>query len=192
MISETRTTAPTEKPVLLEELQDHLRIDGADDEAYLHTLLEAATDYAEDALNRALVTQTWTRYLDRFPAVPIIELDHAPLQSVTSIKYTPNGGSPTTFSSDNYIVDTGSDPGRVVLARNVQWPSSVLQAAKGVEIIYVAGFGTRNAVPEWAKQLIKMICSNWYFHRDAVLTGTISKVSDMAAQSLINAHRIYT
>lgn len=166
MIAMKRTTEPTEQPVLLEELKDHVRVDGADDEAYLHALIYAATAKFENDTHRACCTQTWTLNLDAFPSSGTIRLYRPPLASVTSIKYTPDGGVQATVSSDDYIVDTASEPGRIVLNDGVTWPSATLQSANGVEIIYVAG-AAREDVPELWKQAIRFLASLWYWNRES-------------------------
>lgn len=189
MIALKRTTAPTEQPVLLEELKDHLRVDGSDDDAYLHSLIYAATEYVEGVVGRSMVTQTWTLGLDSFPVGNTIWLYKPPLVSVTSLKYTNSAGDQTTFSSDNYHVDTLSEPGRIVLKHNVSWPSATLQTANAVEIIYVAG-SARNLVPEKLRHAVKFLAAHWYENRETV---TDAKLSDapLAVESLIASEKVH-
>jgi uncharacterized phiE125 gp8 family phage protein len=186
MIALKRTTDPTEQPVLLEELKDHLRIDGADDDAYLHSLIYGATARFEDDTHRAVCTQTWTYNLDRFPSGDTLWLYRPPLASVTSVKYTPNGGIAQTFDSDSYIVDTASEPARIVLNDGYSWPSSTLQAANGVEVIYVCGMA-REDVPDLWRQAIKFLAAHWYENRESttdVRTNPVTQTYESIVESI--------
>jgi uncharacterized phiE125 gp8 family phage protein len=52
-----------------------------------------------------------------------------------------------------------------VLRFNSIWPQTVLRAAKGIEIQFVAGFGDASAVPDDIKMALKLIVANLYENR---------------------------
>src|SRR4051812_21902860 len=106
-----QTVAPVAEPVLLAEAKQHLRVDGAYDDALINRLIGSAREYAERETRRQLLTSTYKLTLDYFPgrcwtltneALPrekaweygryfhdrAILLPRPPLQSVTSIVYT--------------------------------------------------------------------------------------------------------
>jgi hypothetical protein len=60
-------TPPSVEPVTAAEAKLHARVDITDDDALFASLITAARRYCETALKSALVTQTWTLYLDGFP-----------------------------------------------------------------------------------------------------------------------------
>lgn len=155
-----RVVAPLVEPISLTEVKDYLRIDGNDSDSTLSPLIISAREYCEDYQNRALITQTWELTLDSFPD-NLIRVPRPPLQSVVSIKYKDELGIEATISSSDYIVDTDSEPGRIVLAAGKTWPSLTLQPINGVKIRYVAGYGDNAAdVPQKTKDAMLMYIAN--------------------------------
>jgi len=147
------TTAPAVEPITLTEVKRHLRIkyDDADTHNELTLLIQAAREHIEFLTGRALVQQTRTINYAQWPASGVFELPYAPLQSVTKIDYTDVEGTTTTFSTANYSVDTGSEPGRIVLGYNKTWPTSTLHPEDlPIEIEYVCGYApTTDSPPDY-------------------------------------------
>ena len=186
----TIVTPPAVEPVTLAEAKLHLRVDLDDDDAYITGLIIAARDYAETVTNRALVTQTWDLVLDGFPSENHIDVPMPRLQSVTHVKYYDTAGTDYTFAAASYIVDTDTEPGRVVLSYGESWPSTTLQPANGVKVRFVAGYGLAVAVPEEIKVAIKLILANMYENREPVVVGTIASKLPMAVDSLLSHHSV--
>ena len=182
-----RTTDPVGTPVLLEEMKDHLRVDHEDDEALIHALLYAATQYVEDATGRSLVTQTWKLTMSALPTSTCVRLPMPPLASVTSVKYTPVGGSEQTFASSNYTVWTAAE--QLCLNDGVSWPSSTVEAG-GVVFEFVTG-ATRETVSEMDKIMVKLLCAHWYLNRETVIVGTISSELEFTMSTLINTNKSF-
>lgn len=91
-------TAPALEPLERSDVKDHLRITATDEHDLLDAMIVAARRYAEDiGTHRQLLTATWRRTLDHFPAV--IELPRPPLQAVTSIKYVDSNGTIQTLGA---------------------------------------------------------------------------------------------
>lgn len=61
-------TGPAVEPVSLAELKLHARIDGADEDALLSSLIVSARQYVSEATRRALVTETWSLTIDGWPS----------------------------------------------------------------------------------------------------------------------------
>src|SRR3990167_2941814 len=57
-----------------------------EDDTLLGYLITAAREYVEDFTGRALISQTWNAYLDKFP-LEFIELPKPELRSVSFVKY---------------------------------------------------------------------------------------------------------
>ena len=189
-------TAPTVEPVTLSDARLHLKIPSAEtsDDTYITALIVVARRSVERFQGRALINQTWDYYLDRFPIATSladghdrwIEVPRPPLSSVTHVKYTPEGGALTTFASSNYTVDTASTPGRIVLKRTADWPSTVLEITNGVVIRFIAGYGAAAAnVPENTVHALKMLVSHLYENREVVAIGSSVVPIPMAIQSLL-------
>jgi len=133
-------TSPAAFPVTLTEAKAHLNVDHSDHDVYIRTLIRSATGKAEQYLHRRLVTQTWKYYLDAWPYWASFRLPFGRLQSVTSIKYKDEDGDESTFSSDDYIVDTQSEPGIVELGYQKSWPDGTLYPNNPIKIEFVCGY----------------------------------------------------
>ena len=58
------TTAPTAEPITMGEAKEYAKIEIADDDQLIHTLVRSARVYVEGYLRRALITQTITMTVD--------------------------------------------------------------------------------------------------------------------------------
>ena len=177
-------TAPASEPVVLSEMKSHLRVDLADDDALITGLISAAREYVEGAARRALVTQTWRLSLPGWPEDDEIGLPRPPLQSVSSLVYVDVDGAQTTWPSSNYIVDIDSQPGRLVLAPNISWPSVTLYPVNPVQITFVAGYGS-GLVPTHYLQAIRLLVGHWYENREATDAGQPVREIPLAVESLL-------
>lgn len=184
---------PTREPVDIEGADGakaHLRVDGIDEDGQISAIITAAREFCEDFQARAFVTQTLELTLDAWPAGSCIKIPRPPLQSVVSVTYTDKDGVDATWDPSNYVVDAKSQPGRIALAYGKSWPSVTLQPVNGVTIRYVAGYGDAAKVPKKIRQAMLLLVGHWNEHREAVLTGTISKEIELAATALLNQGRI--
>ena len=165
------TTQPTSEPITLDEAKEHLHIVHSNEDVFITGLIMAARIHCENIARRAFVTRSYTAYSDCWPRY-VFELPYPPLVSVTSIKYYDDEGSAAaTFSSSNYYVDTNSEPGRVALINNADWPDVTLREINGVEIIYVAGYSDADDVPETYKAAIKLVLADLYENREGLTVG---------------------
>lgn len=174
-------TAPTFEPVTLAEAKAHCRIDTSDDNALVERLIKTARQHLEGNygwLNRALVTQTFELYLDRFPG-NAIKVPMPPLQSIVSVKYDDADGNEQTVAAGDYDVDSVSEPGWVVPKRTFAWPSTY-DAINAVRVRFTAGWPENGAspsvaqTPEPIKQAILLMVADMYEMRETFVTGTIA------------------
>ena len=144
-----------------------LRIDHSTEDALILEMLKASRREVERFCGRQLINSTRIWRLDRFPSDGVIRLDRPPLSSVTSITYVDTAGATQTWATDQYDVDTDSEPGRITLAYNQSLPSDVRGgAANVVTITYVVGYGAAGEnVPETFKVAIKSLVAGTYEHR---------------------------
>ncbi|VAX28193.1 hypothetical protein MNBD_NITROSPINAE05-808, partial [hydrothermal vent metagenome] len=125
-------TPPASEPVTLGEAKSYLRISDADDDAFITALITAIRERFESFALRSVITQTWTLWLDGFPAANkkgapgdgnfelpvshfdavkrVLEIPRPRLLSVAFIKTYDTENSATVFASSNYFVDTASSP----------------------------------------------------------------------------------
>jgi len=115
-------------------------VDISDDDTYIAGLVTAARVFWESMQGRALVLQTLDLVLDEWPQGDAILLPRSPLRSVASITYVDSDGITNTMSSGDYVVDTASEPGRVVLDYSESWPSETLRPGGAITVRYRAGY----------------------------------------------------
>lgn len=163
----------------------------SDEDSELTIILSAVRKNREQMLYRKLITQTLQIYFEDFPDGDVLELPYAaPLQSVTSLKYTDIDDVETTFSSDNYYVDTIEEPGRIVLKYGVSWPSVNLRPYKPIVVECVVGYGDNASdVPEPIKLNMLCIIGDAYLNRQESIEKTLSKISFV--ENLLNQYVIW-
>lgn len=154
-----RTTGPGDDPVTLAEAKAKLRLTGTTHDEELTRQLKAATELTEQATARAIITQSYTVYLDKFPEDPIL-LHRKPIQSVTSIKYQDEDDVQQTLASSVYIFDQHRR--EITLDYNQTWPN-VLEQRNAIEILYVAGYGDASAVPSAIKEAVLCLTAAMFY-----------------------------
>ena len=175
-------TPPDEDAITLAEAKEYLRIDTDDEDADIRRMLNAATTEAQRTTDRPFVTATYQLGLNGFPyngcsAFPgRIEFPNAPLQSITSIKYTDTDGNEQTVDAADYIVNTAGQPGFVDPAFGTAWPTAQL-IADSVRIVFVCGYGDDGSyLPEDLSYAIKLMTSHFYENREIVSTDSMTEV----------------
>jgi uncharacterized phiE125 gp8 family phage protein len=164
-------TGPATEPVTATEVKLYSRVFTAVEDSLVDIWIRAGREAAEWFQHRAYITQTIELAYDYWPP-SVILFPRCPLVSVTSVNYYDEDGTENTFSSDNYQVDTRHTPGRLLLNKNITWPTTQLRSGAGVVITYVAGFGTADDVPRSVKDAIMLYCAYRYENRIAE-DGTI-------------------
>ena len=158
------TTAPVNLPVTLDEAKTQANIDDdfTDDDALILGYVRTATDDVENNTGRALITRTYTLFLDDWPKgagkdtiwegwregaettllspVRALDLPRPPLIAVTSISTFDDSDVETTYAATNYFVDNVTQPGRVVLRKSAAAPNPD-RVASGVKMVFTAGYG---------------------------------------------------
>jgi uncharacterized phiE125 gp8 family phage protein len=106
------TAAPAVEPISLAETKAHLRIDASDEDSLLTSLITAARMFVERTLSLALITESWSLYLDGWPRSGTIVFPIQPVQAVTAVRVYDPDDSPTVVNSETYSVDVLSEPAR--------------------------------------------------------------------------------
>lgn len=134
----TRRLTITAEPVTLAEVKALIPILGTDHDARITTLISALRLEAEQITGRSLATSTWQTKLDAFPDE--ITLLWPVIVSVQSVVYVDKNAATQTLGASLYVVDTHSEPGRIVRATNTDWPETY-DTPNAVTINYTAGYG---------------------------------------------------
>ena len=125
----------------VDDAKTWLRVDHDDDDDLIAMLLVAARRMAQRFTRRAIGEQQWRLTLDAFPEDGgAIELPLPPLVSVDGVQYVDTSGETVAMEEGvDYIVDTSSCPGRIVLpSSRGGWPAT--KSTPGAVIIeYTCG-----------------------------------------------------
>jgi len=186
----TIDTVPTIEPITRALFKEHGRIVIDDDDDYIDNLIKTARRQVEQITGRALITQTWIYYMDGWPRSNYFELPYPPLQSVTSVKYLESDATVSTWSSSEYIVDTDSEPGRIVLDYGESFPSEALLPSNPIYTEFKCGYGDdRLDVPDDIRHAMLMLCAHYYEMREPTITGTILTPVPDTVDRLLADHR---
>lgn len=185
------TTEPATEPITTAQAKAHARIDISDDDALVDLYITAARKFFEHQTRRALITQSWTYTLERFPPgqTPII-IPIPPVISITSIKYYDTDGVQQTWNSALYDLDSTSEPARVRPAWNETYPVTRAQM-NAVEIIFACGYGDASDVPELYKTAIKEIVHLYYERRLPVAQARLMTIP-LSCQAIIDQAEVGT
>ncbi len=77
----------------------------------------------------------------------------------------------TVTTATNYLTDINSDPGKVVLAYGINWPTETLYPMNPICIEYVCGYGTPDDIPEIIKLGMKVDLTNMFENRTSYIKG---------------------
>jgi uncharacterized phiE125 gp8 family phage protein len=174
---------PADEPVSLADAKLYLRIDSADEDALIATLVTAARLLIEAASGRFLVTQGWRLVLDRWPSGGRIALPLSPVQAVAAARVAQGAGW-TALGPGMLALEPG-DPPILALAGPVPHPTT---ARGGIAIELTAGYGPPSAVPLPLKQAILVLVARWYEGRGDVAQGMDARLPG-EAMALIAAYR---
>lgn len=182
---------PGIEPISLDEAKLHLRVDSADEDALITTLIKAARQQAEHELGRALITQTWELRLDAFPSSEI-RLAMPTVRSIESIKYLDAMGAEQTVPSADYALDAATTPGWVLLASGASWPSTY-DGANAVRVRFTAGYGTAGTdVPANVIAWMLLQIGALYKQREAFAVGqTVAELPSRFTAALLASERVY-
>jgi uncharacterized phiE125 gp8 family phage protein len=168
----TVTTGPTGRPVDWATFKAHARLDSDDEQTIGETYLDAAADYAADALGGSLMAQTITAvyYAEDVPhpspfhvvtCRPTLPLPRGPVTAVTSVTDA-DGTAVTAYD----LVRIGhSDRLRI----NVGWKAPLT-------VVYTAGYANAAAVPAAIRAAILMHAATLYENRESVSDRTKTPV----------------
>lgn len=182
------TGAPAAEPVSLDEAKAHLKIDHADEDVMLASLMLTARLNIEQALSLALITQAWTYHLDQWPKVRVVALPLSPLQAVAAVRVKKADGVSELIPPTSYMVDLVSKPPRLIWNKGERRDPGVI--AGGIEIDLTVGFGASGAsVPAPLKHAILMLTAHWYEHRTPGANGANDVRIPAAVSDLIQPFR---
>jgi uncharacterized phiE125 gp8 family phage protein len=183
------TSDPTSEPVTVAEAKAHLRVDAANEDTLIASLILTSRLHVETALGLALLTQSWQLLLDRWPPEKDLQLPLRPLQSIDAVRVFPAEGAATVIDPSDYLADTASVPPRLIRT-GVIWPQPG-KAANGVEIDFTAGYGASAAdVPAPIRQALLLLIAHWYERREPIEVGSPETIVPAVVSDLLEPYRM--
>lgn len=184
-------TGPSVEPITLAEAKLHLRVEHDADDSLISIYITAAREQAEHITGRALISQTWERVLDAFPALEI-ELGMPPVQAVSSITYLDATGATQTVSPANYALDNTTLPGWVLPAATYSWPATA-DTVNAVRVAFTCGYGASGAsVPGAVRNWMLLHIGAAYRTRESFVHGqSVSELPNRYADALLDRLRTY-
>jgi uncharacterized phiE125 gp8 family phage protein len=183
------TSGPSVEPVSLDEAKRHCRVDGDAEDMLLSSLILAARLHVERSLDLALISQSWSLYLDRWPDASFVELPLSPLISVNAVRLYSPTDSFVTIDPGLFAVDAASRRPRIARHEGQSWPLPG-RTVNGIEIAFTAGYGTAaDDVPMPVRLAIKMLVAHWFEAREPVLLGESADPVPSTVASLIAPYR---
>lgn len=162
---------PALEPITLADAKLHCRVDHDSEDMLISSLILAARLHVERHLDLALISQSWSLYLDRWPDAPYVELPLAPLISVDAIRIYDPAGDVVSFAPSLFITDTASRRPRLARSEGQSWPQPG-RSVNGIEIAFTAGYGeAAEDVPMPVRQAIRMLVADWYQRREPAPFG---------------------
>ena len=183
------TAGPAVEPVTLAEAKAHLRVDTSADDTLIASLIVTSRLNVEAAVGLALITQSWSYFLDAWSRGPALRLPLRPVQSIAAVRLYDDSGVVTTLGPDTYLLDGAGSPARLVRKGALAWlkPGRV---ANGIEVAFTAGYGNAAAdVPGPIRQAILLLTAHWYDHRSPLEVGPLAHPVPDAVAELLNPYR---
>jgi uncharacterized phiE125 gp8 family phage protein len=183
------TSAPALEPVSLAEAKAHLRIDASAEDALVQSLIVTSRLHIEAALGLALITQSWSYFLDRWPKAGRIVLPLRPIAAVSHICVWSEDGTSETLDPAAFLLDGQGMPPRLV-ARSGIADASSMRPANGIEIGFTAGFGASvEDVPATIRHALLLLVAHWYEHREPVEIGVGINAVPVMVSDLLAPYR---
>lgn len=151
-------TAPAVLPVSVSDVKKALRIDSADDDDVIETLIQAAVDYYEGwtgILGICLVEQTWRQGFDRFERSLCLPL--GPVIQPVSVSWRNAAGQVSTVPAVNYSLETSAGGQSQIRFLNGYVRPSDLYESAAVLVEYRAGWPAVDEKPTVPKDICTAI-----------------------------------
>lgn len=153
---------PTSEPVTLDEVKQHLRLTGADDDALLSLMISTAREMAEDKTGRAIMPQTWEAAYSGFDDELILPC--SPLINVIEVRYLDPDGAWQVLAQSGYQIDIHATPESLFPGIGASWPQTRAQR-NAVVIQFRAGYESAQAVPARLRNWILLFITTLYENR---------------------------
>lgn len=161
MISSRLVTSPTSEPLTLQQVRDHLRIIGTDEDDYLTELIAAARAEFEELTGRQIMEATWEFTLSGFREY--VALPIAPIQEITAIQYydTLNIATPLLVPNAYFRMQYG------LPYAYFSYPYyEVYDRHDAIKITAKAGYAEGSRELPAIRRIVLLMIGDWYVNRE--------------------------
>jgi len=192
----TITVYPVGFPVTLQEAKDFMRVTSTAEDDLIQAYIETATEQLESYTGQYFIERTVNGDFSNFLVAykteiyPFVKLRRAPLKSVTSVQVS-SGGS--FIDQDFQIKKHNHGFSRILFP---SFDTSLDDIPYPLQIVFVAGYGDSDAVPERIKTAIKEYVNFLYRNRgdclDPGACGVLNQSGGIPPQikALVSSYRI--
>lgn len=194
------TSAPAAEPLTLVQAKAHLRVEVADDDALITTLISAAREWSQQYTGRLWITQTWRIGIPQCEVEELYELDGLalplhPVQSAT-VTYYDESDAAQTLAGSSYYLDVFGEAARVVLKSSVTPPIVNTDRPTPIYVDAVCGYGASAAsIPSGLREALQasmlLQIGTLYAQREELVVGTIAAApAPVACERLLGPYRL--
>jgi uncharacterized phiE125 gp8 family phage protein len=181
-----RKTTTYARPLDLEKLKLHLKVDGIEEDAYISDLAIAASALWEERVGQAVMEAEYVSIVSRFSS--LVGGLRGPVSAIQQVRFWAETGAEVSLDASAY----GLSSLRADAVLFPGWQSYRLYpaAAEPIVITYLAGAKTTDDVPPLIQQFIRLTVAHWYENRQEVIPGVngVQQIP-LGAQTLIDLER---
>lgn len=183
MVSEPEVlAAPTAEPVTLDDVKPYRRVDSADEDVLLNSMIVAARERVEEFTRLALINRTVRFTFQGFGRG--LQIPAWPVVSIEAVRYVAPDGSEQVLPTDHYTL-TRTKPRWIVPAYGLTWPA-IRPHWNAVSVDVVVGHGDAPAaVPQVFRTAIQLIVGTLDEQRETFMAGR--SVTDMPGIAKVEA-----
>ena len=115
----------------------------------------------------------------------IVNINKAPVTSVTSVTYYDDNNDLQTLSASNWEADVLGNPARFRL-KSIP---SVYDRMGALQVYFTCGYSSADLVPKDIKQALLLIIGHLYENRQDVVTGTQVNEMPLASRYIMEKYR---
>lgn len=172
-------TAASAEPVSLAEAKQHLRVDFADDDALITSLIAAATLHAQAMVQRRFVRQEVEWVIDGWRQRILLPIAPVAIDGVVSIRYADWASQALQeMPADMYVVQPYGSSVSIIPSYSTFWPPVFAVAPEPVVIRFVVGDDVKDVAPN-VSAAIKLIVGHLYENRQSVIAGSAVQVVEL-------------
>jgi uncharacterized phiE125 gp8 family phage protein len=186
---QVRVITPPQRPLTLDEVKLHLRVEHDDEDTLIEALIDAATGHLGGPggwLGLAIGAQTLEATDWSFGCLsthtPLL-LPYAPISAPISVKYLDGAGAEQTLDGASY--DLYLDEG-LILASGVSLPALAWRG-DALRIRYAAGA----TISSELRLAMLLLIGHWYETREAVNIGNSVNALPFSVEALLSPLRRY-